>query len=431
MTIEFKLPELGENIEAGDVVNILVSVGDVLEPEQPVLELETDKATIEVPSPVGGVVKAVLVKNGDTVKVGQPVLAIEAADEQPAAAGPPPAPEPPAKPEPPATPAAPPPVDTTLPEPEEWPVHYQVPEAVTPDSAVSTVPAAPNLRRLAREIGVDITRVKGTGLGGRITMEDVKRAARERLASGPGPAAPLPDFARWGAVRREPMNNIRRKTAEHLSRAWSTIPHVTQFDKADIQELEQLRKRFAKKAEEAGGKLTITAILVKVVAAALKTFPRFNASVDMAKQEIIYKDYYNIGIAVDTERGLLVPVIRDVDRKNILELAVELAEISNKARNRKLTLEEMQGGNFSITNLGGIGGTAFTPIVNWPEVAILGVARGRVEPVYRDGQVEPRLVLPLALSYDHRVIDGADAARFLRWIVEALEDPLVMSLQGW
>lgn len=427
---EFKLPELGENIESGDVVNILVAVGDTVEPNQPVLELETDKATIEVPSALGGVVKEIHVKPGSKAHVGQPVLTLETTT--------PPKPEPapgtaPAdgQPQQPARPEF-----GLLPTPREWPVSREVDPQLTPEPDRSLVPAAPNLRRLAREIGVDIAQVRGTGPGGRISMDDVKRRARQQLTGvapvAPGaPAKSLPDFSKWGPVRREAMSNVRRVTAEHLSHAWATIPQVTQFDRADIQQVEQIRQRFAQRAIDAGGKLTITAILIKIVAAALKTFPQFNASVDMASREIIYKDYYHIGLAVDTERGLLVPVIRDVDRKNIFELAVELTEVSEKGRNRKLGLEELQGGTFSITNLGGIGGTNFTPIVNWPEVAILGVARGRLEPVYQDGQFEPRLMLPLALSYDHRLVDGADAARFLRWIVQALEDPLAMSLQTW
>jgi pyruvate dehydrogenase E2 component (dihydrolipoamide acetyltransferase) len=228
------------------------------------------------------------------------------------------------------------------------------------------------------------------------------------------------------------MSNIRRATAKQLDAAWSTIPHVTQFDKADVTDLEQLRKRFGRKVEEAGGKLTVTAILLKVVSAALKAFPKFNASIDMAQEEVILKQYYHIGVAVDTERGLLVPVIRDVDQKNIIELAVELGQVAERARLGKLGLDEMQGGTFTITNLGGIGGTNFTPIINMPEVAILGVARGRQEPVFNgQGQVEPRLMLPLALSYDHRLIDGADGARFLRWIVEYIEQPFLTALQGW
>ena len=228
------------------------------------------------------------------------------------------------------------------------------------------------------------------------------------------------------------MRAVRRKTAEHLTAAWATIPHVTQFDLADITGLEELRKKYAKQVEAAGGNLTVTAIAVKVVAAALRVFPQFNASIDMAANEIIVKKYVNIGIAVDTDRGLLVPVIRDADRKNIVQLSVELAQLSEKARTRKISLEEMQGGCFSISNLGGIGGTYFTPIVNAPEVAILGISRARTEPVYDkdSGQFVPRFMLPLSLSYDHRVIDGADGIRFLRWVAEALEQPFLLALQG-
>jgi pyruvate dehydrogenase E2 component (dihydrolipoamide acetyltransferase) len=270
---------------------------------------------------------------------------------------------------------------------------------------------------------------------GRISVEDVKTYAKRLIEADVSPGGvvreePLPDFARWGAIERQPMRAVRRKTAEHLSVAWATIPHVTQHDLADVTGLEELRKKHAKMAEAAGGSLTVTAIAVKVAATALKVFPQLNASVDLAAQEIILKKYVNIGVAVDTDRGLLVPVIRDVDTKNILQISVELAQLSEKARTRKIALEEMQGGSFSISNLGGIGGTAFTPIVNAPEVGILGISRARMEPVWKDGAFVPRLMLPLSLSYDHRAIDGADGARFLRWIVDALEQPFLLALQG-
>jgi pyruvate dehydrogenase E2 component (dihydrolipoamide acetyltransferase) len=243
-------------------------------------------------------------------------------------------------------------------------------------------------------------------------------------------APSLPDFSKWGQVEREPMSSIRRTTARRLTQSWVTIPHVTHFDKADITDLEALRKRYAKKAEAAGGRLTVTAIILKVVASALKIFPQFNASLDIANQEIIHKKYYHIGVAVDTERGLLVPVIRDVDQKNIIELTIELTQISEKARNRKVTLGDLEGGTFTITNLGGIGGTNFAPIINPPEVAILGVSRAGTQPVLMDGGFEPRLIMPLSLSYDHRLIDGADAARFMRWVAQALEQPFILSLEG-
>jgi pyruvate dehydrogenase E2 component (dihydrolipoamide acetyltransferase) len=295
-------------------------------------------------------------------------------------------------------------------------------------------PAAPSVRRMARELGVDINDVAGTGSGGRISTEDVKahvnRLVNSAPASGVAAAEPLPDFSRWGEIERQPMRGVRRKTAKHLAAAWAAIPHVTQHDLADITALEELRKKYAKQVEAAGGNLTVTAVAVKVAAAALRVFPAVNVSVDIAAEEIIHKKYVHIGVAVDTDRGLLVPVIRDADTKNIVQIAVELAKLSEKARTRKLSLEEMQGGCFSISNLGGIGGTSFTPIVNAPEVAILGISRARMEPVYQGGQFVPRLMLPLSLSYDHRVVDGADGIRFLRWIVEALEQPFVLALQG-
>jgi pyruvate dehydrogenase E2 component (dihydrolipoamide acetyltransferase) len=291
---------------------------------------------------------------------------------------------------------------------------------------------------MARELGVDIAQVAGSGPNGRISIDDVKAHTKKLVtaaaagATVAGAAEALPDFTRWGAVERQPMRAVRRKTAEHLSAAWATIPHVTQHDLADITTLEELRKKYTKTVESAGGNLTVTAIAVKVAAAALKLFPQFNASVDLAANEIVYKKYVNIGIAVDTDRGLLVPVIRDVDAKSITQISVELSQLSEKARNRKISLDEMQGGCFSISNLGGIGGTSFTPIVNAPEVAILGISRARMEPVYNKetSQFAPRLMLPLSLSYDHRLIDGADGIRFLRWVVEALEQPFLLALQG-
>jgi pyruvate dehydrogenase E2 component (dihydrolipoamide acetyltransferase) len=303
------------------------------------------------------------------------------------------------------------------------------------------VPAAPHVRRLAREIGVDIHSVTGSGPGGRISEDDVKLCAKNAISTMAAAATAqtprgtfvepdLPDFSKWGKTERVSMRGVRRKTAEHLRQAWNTIPHVTQQDRADITELEHLRSKFAPRAEEAGGKMTVTAIALKVCASALKVFPQFNASIDMAKEEIVYKQYISIGVAVDTDRGLLVPVIRDVDKKNIVELAAELTQLSKKAKDRKLTPEEMGGGTFTITNLGGIGGTGFSPIVNHPEVAILGLSRSRMEPEWVNNKFEPRLILPLSLSYDHRLIDGADAARFLRWIAEAFEQPFLLSVQG-
>ena len=425
----FALPELGESIESGDVVQVLVAVGDQIAAEQSVVELETDKAVVEVPSPVSGSVTAIHVAAGDKAAVGQLIVTLETDgaattnDAQPAA-------EMPLKSEP--EPAAPPAVVETA-------VAVAVSPAPPPARETRSVaPAAPSVRRLAREIGVDIQEVPGSGPGGRVSAEDVKRYARTRPSDKPGappaataPAAvPLPDFSRWGEIERRPMSNVRRLTADQMARTWATVPQVTQYDQADITEIEKLRQQYAPKAVAAGGRLTITVIALKVVAAALKRFPQFNASVDMATHEVIYKQYYHVGVAVDTDRGLLVPVLRDVDSKNIIALAVELTQLAERARTRKTSLEEMQGGTFTVTNLGGIGGTGFSPILNAPEVAILGMARSRMEPVYTDGQFVPRLMLPLSLSYDHRLIDGADGARFLRWVAEALAQPFLLSLEG-
>jgi len=444
--VQFTMPDLGENVAGGNVVSILVAVGETIAAGQSVVELETDKATVEVPSNLDGVVKEIHLKAGDKAKVGQLILTVETSHSPAPAVAPVAQPEP--KPEP--APAVAPLRPQSLP---ELPVSSELAGLQSlsyktmglPIRADRTlIPAAPNVRRIARELGVNITEVTGTGPNGYILMDDVKRHAYRLLRALRAGAAldggngrptppPLPDFGKWGEIDRQPMSNIRRATARQMEVAWSNIPHVTQFDKADITDLEQLRRRFGQKVEAAGAKLTITAILLKVVASALKEFPQFNASLDMSKEEIIYKKFYHIGVAVDTERGLLVPVIRNVDQKNILELAVELGEIAVKARDRKLKPEDMQGGTFSITNLGGIGGVNFTPIVNSPEVAILGVARGAVEPVFnkKTGQFEPRQMLPLALSYDHRLIDGADGARFVRYIVQYLEQPFLTALQGW
>ncbi len=454
---EFKLPELGENISQGDLVRLMISPGAKVAEGQPVMELETDKAVVEVPSSVSGVVKDIKVKEGEKIKVGQVIFTLDSGT---------PATQQPTRPQ-------------TAPvehvsgqhgarlafqaairaegKTEEQALPPDQPQAAVPAFSMPAqlgkvagtehrqpVPAAPHVRRLAREIGVDIYDVKGTGPGGRISEDDVKVHAKALLSAAvTATATPraghfaqpqLPDFSKWGKIERVSMRGVRRKTAEHLAEAWNTIPHVTQHDRADITELEQLRARFAPKAEEAGGKMTVTAIALKVCAAALKVFPQFNASIDIEKEEIVYKQYINIGVAADTDRGLLVPVIRDVDKRNIVELAVELSQLSRKARDKKLAPSDMEGGTFTITNLGGIGGIGFTPIVNFPEVAILGISRSRMEPEWIEskegGKFEPRLILPLSLSYDHRLIDGADAARFLRWISEAFEQPFLLSVQG-
>ena len=425
--VEFKVPDLGENIESADVISVLVKKGDTIEKDQGVIEIETDKATIEVPSSVEGKIVDVPVKEGSKIKVGDVLIRVETSSAPAKEVK-----EPQKKPEPEKQTVKQEIAQETI-DASKGEVSKLLPGEIDEQPAITrgSAPAAPSVRRIAREIGVDINEVKGTGPGGRISMDDVKayskKLHRERKTGGSFgiKAEPLPDFTRYGDIRREKMSKIREVTATHLSYAWATIPHVTQFDKADITQLEKSRKELNKKLQEKGAKLTVTAILLKIIAAALKEFPQFNSSIDMEEKEIIYKKYFNVGVAVDTERGLMVPVIKDVDQKNLTELSIELNELAVKARERKISLEELQGGCFTITNLGGIGGTAFTPVVNSPEVAILGVSRGSYEPVYNGyGVFEPRLMLPLSLSYDHRIIDGADAVRFLRWIIEALEQPL-------
>jgi pyruvate dehydrogenase E2 component (dihydrolipoamide acetyltransferase) len=449
---DFTLPELGENIEGGDVLRVLVQSGDSIAQDQPVLELETDKATVEVPSSVVGQVTAVKVKAGDRVKVGQAILTVEAGEVQtarPAAAQEPSSEQI----EPVVVEADKPPKAAASSQVDDVPQargqkvvdisrasRQPVTEGATVVRDTGMAPAAPSVRRIARELGVDINQVQGNGPHGRISIDDVKAHAK-RIVSGAAqirprgtlvPAEPLPDFARWGAIDRQPMRAVRRKIAEHLAAAWASVAHVTQHDVADITQLEDFRRRYAKQVDAAGGHLTVTAVAAKVVASALKVFPQFNVSLDLAADEIVYKKYVNIGIAVDTDRGLLVPVLRNVDSKNVIELSVELAQLSERARSRKISLEEMQGGCFSISNLGGIGGSFFTPIVNAPEVAVLGISRAKMEPIYdkTTGQFVPRMMLPLSLSYDHRVIDGADGIRFLRWVAEALEQPFLLALQG-
>jgi pyruvate dehydrogenase E2 component (dihydrolipoamide acetyltransferase) len=448
-----KLPELGENIEGGDVLRVMVKPGDAIKKDQPVIELETDKATIEVPSSADGVVKEVKVKPGEKVKVGQTIFIVDEApspsnngETATAAQGTAPAketapvspkPAEPEKAEKPETPRR--KADVVEMKPSKQAAAPAAPKPAEPAKAeagdAASIPAAPSVRRLARELGLNIRDIQGSGPGGRIAMDDVTAYAR-RLLSGAGAARPsaaaaeaLPDFSKWGAVERKPMSGVRRTTAHRLTQAWNTVPHVFQHDRADITGVEALRKRLSKKSEAEGrAPITITAFLMKTLAAALKKFPQMNSSVDLASDEIIYKQYAHIGVAVDTDRGLLVPVIRDVDQKDIYQIADEIAQAAEKARNRKLSLDDMQGGSITISNLGSLGGGAFTPIVNWPEVAILGVARARMEPVYSDGEFAARFLMPLTLSYDHRVVDGADGVRILRWIVEAIEQPALMWL---
>jgi len=425
--VEFKVPDLGENIESADVINVLVKKGDTISKDQGVIEIETDKATIEVPSSVEGKIIEVKVKTGDKVKVGDVLIKVESTSVAPTEEM----------------------KSDEMKEKKEESAKEDTSEQIFKDHdgeveemkpgerdhqpAIlrGSAPAAPSVRRIARELGVDINKVPGSGEGGRISMDDVKTYVKKRMQGKDDSVGlgikkeTLPDFSKYGKVERIGMSKIREKTATHLSYAWAVTPHVTQFDKADITQFEKSRKELNIQVEKEGGKLTVTAILIKIIAEGLEKFPQFNTSIDMDKKKVIYKKYFNIGVAVDTDYGLLVPVIKNADKKNLVEISVELGQLAQKSRDKKLSLEEMRGGCFTITNLGGIGGTYFTPIVNTPEVAILGISRGNFEPVYnKERSFEPRLMLPLSLSYDHRIIDGADAIRFLRWVCEALEEPL-------
>jgi pyruvate dehydrogenase E2 component (dihydrolipoamide acetyltransferase) len=471
MPSEIKLPELGENLTGGNVLDVRVKPGDTVGQGQTLLEVEAEKATVEVPSPSAGRITQLLVHKGDSIQVGQTLCLLEETDgAQPGAAKEAPVREAPAaktEPEPrratetveepgkreeaeqqvaAAPPAAGPAKQAGAETRPRWEAEKpaaaerraeaqptgdgrQKTAAPPVPGGEKTVPAGPATRRLARELGVDLHQVPGSAPGGRVTQDDIKAYVRElatgKAVRGPGVQPSLPDFARWGPIEPQPLDGVRRKTAEQVSLAWSVVPHVTQHDQADITDLDAFRRQ-----QQGGPKLTVTAFALKAAAIALRQFPQFNSSLDWAAGQLVFKRYYHIGVAVDTDRGLLVPVLRDVDRKSIHELAEELAAVAERARQKKLSMEEMRGGTFTITNLGGIGGTGFSPIVNYPEVAILGLSRSRLQPVVRDGQILPRLLLPLSLSYDHRVIDGADAARFTRRLAELLENPWVMLLHA-
>jgi pyruvate dehydrogenase E2 component (dihydrolipoamide acetyltransferase) len=402
------------------------------------LEVEAGKSTVEVPSSVTGKVAQVLVKKGESIKTGHLLFLVEADGARPEPKADKPAaeaPRPRREERPPERAPAGGNGESKAPAPPSGPAPARAPAAATaaaapPAGPTRLVPASPATRLLARQLGVDLGQVHGSAPHGRVTQEDVKAFVRQQMkapARGGIPAPPpLPDFERWGPVERKPLDGVRRRTAEQMSLAWSQVPHVTQHDLADITDLDAFRRQQSGK----GTKLTVTAFVLKGAAIALRQFPQFNASIDLAGGQLVFKQYYHIGVAVDTERGLLVPVLRDVDKKSVHMIAQELGEIAERARQKKLTADAMTGGTFTVTNLGGIGGTAFTPIVNWPEVAILGLSRATLQPVVRDGQIVPRLLLPLSLSYDHRVIDGADAARFTRRLAEMLENPLVMLLDA-
>jgi pyruvate dehydrogenase E2 component (dihydrolipoamide acetyltransferase) len=486
MAKEVVLPEISENIDSGDVVKVLVKEGDSVEVDQPLIEVETEKASFEVPSTVTGKITEINVKEGDNIKVGSVIVKVEESggkseeksEEKSKEDSEEKTEEKPkekekktedkkAKEEEPKDKDAKEDKDTEEDEEEKNIEEEEKDEADEEEveeeskkeikaseekesekkeekkeekpkdskeepkekSAPSkVVPASPSVRRLARELGVDLSDIEGSGASGRITEDDVKKHIKTTMSSGgggkisPAIAIKLPDFSKWGDIEIEKMSNVRKKTAETMLNSWNSVPQVTQFDKADITALEEFRKKNADEIKKQGGALTMTSILVKVITLALQKFPNFNTSINLADQTIINKKYFNIGIAVDTDRGLLVPVIKNTDSKGLTEISIELTQLAEKARTKKITLEEMEGGTFTISNLGGIGGTGFSPIVYSPQVAILGVSRASKEAVYVDDKFEPRLMLPLSLSYDHRIIDGADAARFLRWVCGSLEN---------
>jgi pyruvate dehydrogenase E2 component (dihydrolipoamide acetyltransferase) len=473
MIKEIRIPEISENVTSGKVVNVLVETGDEVQVDDPIIEFETEKAVVEIPSPHEGRITEILVKEGDELKVGDVIAKVDtekgasreesqaaeekrkepkAAEKEEAEAEGPAEEEPPeekaearrkpergerSKPEEKKEPKEP---EGRAEEEEETQARPAADKAPAPEADAQKrgpAPASPSVRRFARELGVDIHDVRPAEPGDRISEADVKayvkhqRSAEGGRVSAPlertaGPAPGLPDFSRWGEVERRELTGVRRLTAEKMAAAWQAVVHVTQFDRADISHTQEFMRRHGGRVEEQGGKLTITAVLMKVCAAALVRFPQFNASIDPEKKQLILKKYVHIGLAVDTPRGLLVPVVRDADRKTILELAVEIVDLAGRTRNKKIKPDEMEGGSFTISNQGGIGGTNFTPVVFWPQAAILGVSRASTEPVYLDGEMRPRRMLPLALSYDHRIADGADAARFLRWICASIEHPLAM-----
>ncbi|HUY89210.1 MAG TPA: 2-oxo acid dehydrogenase subunit E2 [Pirellulales bacterium] len=439
MPIDFKLPSLGENIDAGDIVSVLVHEGDEIKANQNVFEVETGKATVELPCPHAGKITKIHVRQGQNVPVGDVLLSIEAAAGASASAKPaaaPPAAKPAPAPEPKAAAAAPAPQTPAAQQPATAPAApVTAPAPVSPNGGAAAAtavmaPAGPATRRLARELGVDLSRVSGTGPSGRITEEDVKKAVRESTAFAPAQAkktVTVPNAApgqdQWGTLQIQPLSRIRKTIAVNMARSASTIPHVTNFDDADITELDRIRKGGMASTVSPDVKLTMLPFVMKAVAHALQLHPVINASLDMERDQVVYKDYVNIGVAVDTDRGLVVPVVRDVDRLTIPQLAQALAEISTKARNNQFGLEDMRGGTFTISNLGAIGGAYSTPIINHPEVAILLVGRSRQQPVIVDDEIKVRLMMPLSISYDHRLIDGAAAARFLNEVKNFLQVP--------
>lgn len=443
--MKVELPFLAEGIEGGDVVQILVREGDRVTEGQSLIELETEKATVPVPAPAAGTVTRLLVHQGDHLKVGQVLAELESAEgaAQPSQPSPS-APEQPASvPTPQPTPAvttakaakAPsvkrgemPRAEPSVAAPVSAPAQQTAAPAQPIDrspSAGATIPAPPSVRRLARELGVDLAQVKGSEAGGRITAEDVKAYVRERTRRSGGPAQDKGGnvfSTMYGNERREPLPSIRRKIAANMTQAWTTIPHVHQFQDADITDLMHLRKRYAPQFKQKGATLTLTSLFLKAVVHALKLYPQLNATLDLASGEVIYKEYYNIGVAVDTPAGLIVPVVHRVDEKDLFQISVELADLAERTRKREVKLEELRGATFTVSNMGGIGAGPFTPIIYPPQVGILGVGRARLTPVYRDGQLVPRHILTLCVAYDHRLVDGAIGAHFTNEVVKVLED---------
>jgi pyruvate dehydrogenase E2 component (dihydrolipoamide acetyltransferase) len=420
--MDLKLPHLGEGADSGTVVNLFVKEGDQLTEDQPVLELENEKAVATIPSTSAGTVTKIFVKTGDKISVGQRILSLSEAGA-PAASKPAKA----------TAPAQPKPAAQEVEHPAAEAEHEELDESAEQPTSGAVPAAAPSLRKLARELGIDLSRVRGSERGGRIVLEDIRAYIQrlQKLATRPQPAA-MPsapkaapeqiDFSKWGPVSKKPLSPLRQVIARRMAENWNAVPRVTQFDEADITNIMAMRKKYASAYEQKGARLTLTSFALKVAADTLKKHSVLNSSLDEAAQELVTKEYFHIGVAVDTEAGLIVPVIRDVDKKSMLELSKELEELAKKARERKVSAEELKGGTFTISNQGGIGGGHFTPIVNKPEVAILGLGRGALKAVVRGEKIEPRLMLPLTVAYDHRVIDGGVAARFVVELVKGFEN---------
>ena len=402
--IEFKLPDLGEGIAGGTVAVVLVSPGDKVKIEEAIVELETDKAVVPVPAPVDGVIKEIKVKEGGEVKIGQVVFTMEAEQTENSLSAPPQM-------------------------PEEPPVSKEVTSTPTSDMVISSndVPAGPAARKLARELGVQLGQINGSARGGRITLEDIKAFVKAKM-SGPvggrtfSGLSPLPDFSSFGDIRKEKITKLRSIISDRMSANWANIPHVHQFQDVDVTQIIALQKKYAAQFKTEGSALSVTQFLIKGLALALKEFPIFNASFDHINKEIIYKQYFNIGVAVDTPTGLIVPVLKKANEMSIFDIGKNLKELAKKTRDRKILPQDLQGASITLSNLGGIGGTHFNPIINHPEVAILGAGRSSIKPTYINGEIVPRTILPMCLAIDHRVIDGDDGARFIMFLTHYLEN---------